>query len=185
MLVKQTGGFVTAVTELDDGRLVLLLDVERVLSETTRSDDDLIYRSLTPIPATDRTVLFADDSAVARRQIQRTLEALHLRYMAATNGAQAWAELERVAALAQSNNSKPSAYVGAILTDIEMPEMDGFMLTKRIKSDARFADIPVIMHSSLSGTQNQHLGSSVGADEYVSKFEPHRLAEALTRRLAA
>jgi two-component system chemotaxis response regulator CheV len=182
MLVKQTGGFVTAVTELDDGRLVLLLDVERVLSETTRSDDDLIYRSLTPIPATDRTVLFADDSAVARRQIQRTLEALHLRYMAATNGAQAWAELERVAALAQSNNSKPSAYVGAILTDIEMPEMDGFMLTKRIKSDARFADIPVIMHSSLSGTQNQHLGSSVGADEYVSKFEPHRLAEALTRR---
>jgi two-component system chemotaxis response regulator CheV len=185
MLIKQTGGFVTAVTELGDGRLVLLLDVERVLSETTRSDDDLPYRSLTPIGATDRTVLFADDSAVARRQIQRTLEALQLRYLAATNGVQAWAELERVAALAQCHDRKASAYVGAVLTDIEMPEMDGFMLTKRIKSDARFADIPVIMHSSLSGPQNQHLGSSVGADEYVSKFEPHRLAEALSRRLAA
>jgi two-component system chemotaxis response regulator CheV len=66
-----------------------------------------------------------------------------------------------------------------------MPEMDGFILTRRIKSDPRFADIPVIMHSSLSGTQNQHLGLSVGVDEYVSKFEPQRLAEALTRRLAS
>jgi two-component system chemotaxis response regulator CheV len=66
-----------------------------------------------------------------------------------------------------------------------MPEMDGFILTRKIKSDPRFSDIPVIMHSSLSGTQNQHLGLSVGVDEYVSKFEPQRLAEALTRRLAA
>lgn len=71
------------------------------------------------------------------------------------------------------------------MTDVEMPEMDGFMLTKGIKSDPRFADIPVIMHSSLSGTQNQHLGASVGVDEYVSKFDPERLAEALTRRLLA
>jgi two-component system chemotaxis response regulator CheV len=185
MLVKQTGGFVTAVTELDSGSLVMLLDVERVLSETTRGEDDLLYRTLKPIGLTDRTVLFADDSTVARRQIQRTLEALQLPYLAANNGVQAWAELERVAALAQAHDRKPSAYIGAVLTDIEMPEMDGFMLTKRIKSDPRFADIPVIMHSSLSGTQNQQLGGSVGADEYVSKFEPHRLAEALARRLAA
>jgi len=62
--------------------------------------------------------------------------------------------------------------------------MDGFILTKRIKSDPRLADIPVIMHSSLSGSQNQQLGHSVGVDEYVSKFEPQRLAEVLSRRLA-
>jgi two-component system chemotaxis response regulator CheV len=65
-----------------------------------------------------------------------------------------------------------------ILTDVEMPEMDGYILTKHIKSDPRFAGIPVLMHSSLSsGMSNQQLGKSVGVDEYVSKFEPQRLAE--------
>ena len=69
----------------------------------------------------------------------------------------------------------------AILTDVEMPEMDGYILTKHIKSDQRFANIPVIMHSSLTGTSNNQLGHSVGVDEYVSKFEPQHLAEALNR----
>jgi len=64
-----------------------------------------------------------------------------------------------------------------------MPEMDGYILTKRIKSDPRFAGVPVIMHSSLSGMSNQQLGKSVGVDEYVPKFEPQRLSETLTRRL--
>jgi two-component system chemotaxis response regulator CheV len=64
-----------------------------------------------------------------------------------------------------------------------MPEMDGFMLTRRLKGDARFTEVPVIMHSSLSGNQNRNLGESVGVDEYVSKFEPQRLAEVLRRRL--
>jgi two-component system chemotaxis response regulator CheV len=185
MLVKRSGGFVTAVTELEDGRLVMLLDVERVLAETTSTGDDLLYRNLAPLGVTDRAVLFADDSTVARQQIQRTLEALQVPYVAATNGAQAWNELERVAALAESRQRRTCDFISAVLTDIEMPEMDGFMLTKRIKADPRFADIPVIMHSSLSGTQNQQLGNSVGADDYVSKFEPQRLAEVLCRRLAA
>jgi two-component system chemotaxis response regulator CheV len=65
-----------------------------------------------------------------------------------------------------------------------MPEMDGYMLTRKIKADQRFSGIPVIMHSSLSGSSNQQLGKSVGVDEYVSKFEPQRLADTLTRLLA-
>ena len=71
-----------------------------------------------------------------------------------------------------------------ILTDIEMPEMDGYMLTKTIKSDSRFAGIPVLMHSSLSGASNQQLGTSVGVDAYVTKFEPVKLSEAVSRILA-
>lgn len=63
-----------------------------------------------------------------------------------------------------------------VLTDVEMPEMDGFMLTKCIKTDPRFAGIPVLMHSSLSGSSNQQLGQSVGVDDYVSKFEPQKLS---------
>ena len=70
-----------------------------------------------------------------------------------------------------------------VITDVEMPEMDGYLLTKNIKSDPRFAGIPVIMHSSLSGISNQTLGKSVGVDDYVSKFEPQRLAEMIARYL--
>lgn len=183
MLTKQTGGFVTAVTELADGRLVMMLDVERVLSETTQYDDGFMFRGLQPLAGVDRTVLFADDSSVARKQIQRTLDALHLRHVGTINGREAWAELERIASYAESSHRKASDLVHAVLTDVEMPEMDGFILAKRIKSDPRFAGIPVIMHSSLSGTQNQQLGRSVGVDEYVSKFEPQKLAEALSRLL--
>jgi two-component system chemotaxis response regulator CheV len=64
-----------------------------------------------------------------------------------------------------------------------MPEMDGYVLTKSIKSDPRFAGIPVLMHSSLSSTANEKLGRAVGVDEYVPKFEPHKLADILTRLL--
>jgi len=73
--------------------------------------------------------------------------------------------------------------VQLVLTDVEMPEMDGYILTKNIKSDQRFAGIPVVMHSSLSSMSNQQLGKSVGIDEYVPKFEPQRLAETLSRLL--
>jgi two-component system chemotaxis response regulator CheV len=76
-----------------------------------------------------------------------------------------------------------SDLISLVLTDVEMPEMDGYILTKKIKSDPRFIGIPVIMHSSLSGMSNQQLGRSVGVDEYVPKFEPQRLSETLTRRL--
>jgi two-component system chemotaxis response regulator CheV len=75
--------------------------------------------------------------------------------------------------------------VQLVLTDVEKPEMDGYMLAKRIKSDPRFKGLPVIMHSSLSGESNQQLGASVGIDEYVSKFEPAKLASAMSRLLAA
>ncbi len=185
MLVKRTGGFVTAVTELSDGRLVMMLDVERILSETTNYDDELEFQDLQPLQDHGKTILFADDSSVARKQIERTLDALQIRHISAVNGNHAWRELERVAAIADAAQRRACEFVHAVLTDVEMPEMDGFLLTKRIKSDPRFAGIPVIMHSSLSGLQNQHLGMSVGVDEYVSKFEPQKLAEALTRRLAA
>ena len=78
----------------------------------------------------------------------------------------------KVAGLAEASQWRASDFIQCVLTDVEMPEMDGFILTKKIKSDPRFSDIPVIMHSSLSGIQNQQLGLSVGVDEYVSKFEP-------------
>jgi two-component system chemotaxis response regulator CheV len=181
MLTSNLGGLVTAVTELPDGCLVMMLDVERVLSETTKYDDAFMFKDLKRIADEDVTVFFADDSSVARSQITRTLDALGIKYVGSINGRAAWDELQKVAAYATSSGKPVSDMVQAVLTDVEMPEMDGFILTKNIKSDPRFAGIPVIMHSSLSGSSNQQLGLSVGVDEYVPKFEPQRLAETLTR----
>ena len=184
MLVAQMGGLITAVTELSDARLVMMLDVEKVLADITGYDDDFLSRGIHPIATpTEATVLFADDSSVARGQIQRTLDLLKLHYVSTINGRQAWDELQKLASYAQTSNVQTRDLIQVVLTDVEMPEIDGFMLTKLIKSDPRFAGIPVIMHSSLSGNQNQKLGKSVGVDEYVSKFEPERLAEALSRLL--
>ncbi len=183
MLVAEMGGLVTAVTELPDGRLVMMMDVEKVLSETTNYDEEIVYRNIKPLNDPTLTVFFADDSVVARKQITRTLEAMNVKYVGAINGREAWAELEKIAAYAQTSGQKITDLVSLVLTDVEMPEMDGYILTKRIKTDPRFAGVPVIMHSSLSGMSNQQLGKSVGVDEYVPKFEAQKLSETLTRRL--
>jgi len=183
MLLADMGGLVTAVTELPDGRLVMMMDVEKILSETTNYDDEIVYRNIKPLENPELTVFFADDSAVARKQIQRTLEAMGVKYVAAINGLEAWLELEKMAAYAQASGQEVDDLISLVLTDIEMPEMGGYILTKKIKSDPRFVNVPVIMHSSLSGMSNQQLGKSVGVDEYVPKFEPQRLSETLTRRL--
>ena len=183
MLTTNMGGLVTAITELPDARLVMMLDVERVLAETTKIDDDFLFAGIKPINRDDLTVLFADDSSVARSQIERTLKVLGIRYVAAVNGRMAWEELQKIAAHAESTGRKVKELVQLVLTDVEMPEMDGYILTKSIKGDPRFSGIPVIMHSSLSSMSNQQLGKSVGVDEYVPKFEPQRLAETLSRLL--
>jgi two-component system, chemotaxis family, chemotaxis protein CheV len=182
MLTAKMGGLVTAVTELEDNRLVMLLDVEKVLAETTNIDDSLQFVSIKPLETKDDgMVLFADDSSVARGQIQRTLDALGVKYISTVNGRAAWDELRKLAAYAESIGKKPKDLIYLVLTDVEMPEMDGYILTKTIKTDPAFAGIPVLMHSSLSSSSNQQLGRSVGVDEYVSKFEAQRLAETLTR----
>jgi two-component system chemotaxis response regulator CheV len=183
MLNSQMGGLVTAVTELPDGRLVMMMDVEKVLAETGHFVEDAAFKNVKPLEVPNRTVFFADDSSVARKQISSTLDAMQVNYSFAINGRLAWEELQKIAASAEVSGVPVKDMVQLILTDVEMPEMDGYMLTRKIKEDRRFAGIPVLMHSSLSSTSNQQLGRVVGVDEYVPKFEPQRLAQTLRRLL--
>jgi two-component system chemotaxis response regulator CheV len=184
MITARMGGLVTAVTELADRKLVMMLDVERILAESMGHDDAHLFEGLTPIDSERRyTVFYADDSSVARKQIERTLETLNIRGVFASNGQQAWDDLQKIASHAEAAGVPVKERVNLVLTDVEMPEMDGYVLTRNIKSDPRFAGIPVLMHSSLSSDANRKLGISVGVDEYVPKFEPHRLAEVLARLL--
>ncbi len=182
MLTAQMGGLITAVTELADKRLVMMVDMEKILSETTHYDDALLFQSIRPVqPAENQryTVFFADDSITARKQIERTLEALSVDARSANNGKQAWENLQQIAAEADARGERVRDLIQLILTDVEMPEMDGYVLTKNIKSDQRFAGIPVLMYSSLSSV-NEHLGLSVGVDAYVSKLQPQKLADAVS-----
>ncbi|MDB5813585.1 MAG: cheV1 [Rhodocyclales bacterium] len=183
MLTSKLGGLVTAVTELEQDKLIMMLDVERVLSETTQYDEESTFKDIESL-GRDFTVFYADDSSVARRQIERTLAAMGLRGIGAVNGRAAWEELEKIAVHAELSGRKVWEVLHLVLTDVEMPEMDGYILTKKIKSDARFDGVPVLMHSSLSSMSNQTLGKSVGVDAYVPKFEPHRLADAIRVMLA-
>ncbi|MEW8505267.1 MAG: chemotaxis protein [Candidatus Thiodiazotropha sp.] len=180
MMAQQHGGLVTAVTELKDKRLVMIMDVEMVLSQTSGFGQGAeLFEGIKQVGDSDITLLFADDSAVARDQIIRTMEHMGIKYIGTTNGAEAWNKLKEIAERATATNHKPSDFVQIILTDVEMPEMDGYVLTRKVKEDARFSDIPIIMHSSLSADANMALGKGVGADAYVPKFEPTELSAKL------
>jgi two-component system chemotaxis response regulator CheV len=106
MLNSQMGGLVTAVTELKDGTLVMMMDVEKVLAETGHFDDDMALKAVKPIGVSGRTVFFADDSAVARKQITSTLDAMGVAHISAVNGRQAWEELRKIADYADASGTK-------------------------------------------------------------------------------
>ncbi len=179
MLASKMGGLVTAVTKLEDDRIAMILDVERILSETAALGSDI--NEFVDIEEMDSnvTILYADDSSMARKQIEKTLGHLGVRHIGSCNGQEAWDKLEEIADRAQAAHKPIYELVQAVLTDVEMPEMDGYVLTRKIKNDRRFSSLPVIMHSSLSAEANVAMGKQVGADIYVAKFNPKELAEAI------
>lgn len=180
------GGAVTAVTTLEDGRMVLILDVEKVLSDICPRPDEEVYAGLKTVEALKaRHVMFADDSLVARTQIRKTLERLGITFYQATTGREAWTQLAALADKAQAEGKSIRDEVHLILSDIEMPEMDGFALTKQVRSDPRFNGIPIILHSSLTGVCNEEKGKSVGATDYVTKFDPKILTEKILKHIEA
>jgi two-component system chemotaxis response regulator CheV len=179
-------GSVTAVTIMDDGtpdgKMVLIVDVEKILADLAPRSDDEIYGCVTPhAELKTKQVLFVDDSMVARTQIRKTLERLGLPYLEACTGQEAWDRLGRLAEAAAAEGKSVQEVLQLVLSDIEMPDMDGFTLTKHIRSDHRFAGIPVILHSSLTGSCNSEKGKLVGATDYVTKFDPKILRETIVR----
>jgi two-component system, chemotaxis family, chemotaxis protein CheV len=179
MIANRLGGLVTAVTELEDGRIVIIIDVEKILSDTLgKGEDNSTFDGIEKIKNTSK-VLYADDSSAARNQIAKTLDALGIKHISAKNGEEAWDRLLEIAEQAKIRNVPTSELLQLVLTDIEMPGMDGYVLARKIKDDNRFNGIPVVIHSSLSANSNIAIGKSVGVDAYVSKFHPQELAKAL------
>lgn len=177
------GGMVTSIARLDgdqeDTRLAQVLDVEQILRQITPRDakdidSETIGAKLVIKPGS--VILAADDSAVARGLIGQALDAIGAPYIMTKTGKEAWEKLQSIAAVALAEGKPLRDKVAMVLTDLEMPEMDGFTLTRNIKQDDRFRGLPVVIHSSLSGTTNEDHVKSVGADAYVAKFVADELA---------
>jgi two-component system, chemotaxis family, chemotaxis protein CheV len=168
---------ITAITELPNGTLVSILDVEQILS--TAFGDDVVGKIEKVEKGHEKCVFFVDDSAVARKKIIEVLEKMGVKNIQAHNGMEAWQRLKGLADSAQHARVDLHTQLQAILVDAEMPEMDGYVLTQNIKADRRFDHIPVVMHSSLSSEANRAMGKRVGVDYYVAKFDSNMLSDTL------
>ncbi len=190
VLSAETSGaahnLVTSIARLDgntDGtRLAQVLDVEAILQMVSPSDDQKVdpqkvgpKLKLKP----GCIILAADDSFVARSLIEQELQVLQAPYEMTKSGKEAWERLNALAKSAEAEGKTILDKVSLVLTDLEMPEMDGFTLTRNIKQDARFSGLPVLIHSSLSGSANEDHVRSVGADGYVAKFVAEDLANTI------
>ena len=176
-VLSSNQGLITAITELENGTLVSLLDVEQILANAF--GEAMIVDIPTAQVSEEVSGFFVDDSVVARRKIAEVFDKLGVKHKHATNGAEAWSRLQGLAAHSQQTGIPLRNEVRLILADAEMPEMDGYVLTKYIKSDPRFEGIPVVMHSSLSSEANRAMGQAVGVDAYVAKFDAEVLADTL------
>ena len=161
------------------GELIQLIDVESVLAESAPRGSDLGTLAPVPMNGGPREVLVVDDSRVARNQIRAVLEQLGLEAVLLSDGRQA---LDHLQALAR-NGEPPGERYAMVISDIEMPAMDGYTLTTEIRRDPALRGLFVLLHTSLSGVFNNSMVQSVGADAFVAKYSPHDLADHILARL--
>lgn len=160
-----------------EGRIVFLLDLEKIVANLNpklglRLDDlgedyDRSER---------RRALVADDSALIREMLRDLLEKANFDVEVVDNGREAWERLQDIKGKSTAENRPITDFVQVMVSDIEMPMMDGHNLTKRIKEDPALKDLPVILFSSLITDKLRHKGLAVGADDQVSKPEVTDLA---------
>jgi two-component system chemotaxis response regulator CheV len=180
-------GMVTSIARLEpvDGepaRLAQVLDVETILRNLnpdahTENVEQAVGAKMQLKPGA--VILAADDSVVARALIEQGLDAMGLPFVMTKSGKECWDQLNHIAEAAEAEGKTVHDKVALVLTDLEMPEMDGFTLTRNIKSNARFGNMPVVIHSSLSGTTNEEHVKNVRADAYVAKFSAEDLSRTL------
>lgn len=171
--------YMTAVTEVDK-QLVEIIDVEKVMAEIMGTRESVDPKLLADIHDTSgQHVLVVDDSRVARHQVTTVLEQLGVAYTECNNGREG---LEQVRAWIKEGREL-SSWLAMVITDIEMPFMDGYALTAAIRKEHGCENLFVIMHSSLSGVFNESMTSKVGASRFLPKYDPDLLARTIKERL--
>lgn len=175
--------YLTAVTRVDN-QLVEIIDVEKILAEVAPMSESIsvgVIDAETQHKAVSLRVLTVDDSSVARKQVSRCLETVGVEVTALNDGRQALDYLKQMVA----EGKKPEEEFLMMISDIEMPEMDGYTLTAEIRNDPRMQKLHIILHTSLSGVFNQAMVKKVGADDFLAKFRPDDLAARVIDRIKA
>ncbi|MDW3058833.1 chemotaxis protein CheV [Vibrio sp. 1978] len=173
----------TAVTNIDN-ELVEILDVEKILAEIAPVDETMDSAIGEEIAQAEqekpivRRILIADDSTVARKQVERAITSIGFEVVSVKDGKEAYNKLIE---MAQEGNIYDQ--ISLVISDIEMPEMDGYTLTAEIRRHADLKDLYVILHSSLSGVFNQAMVERVGANTFIAKFNPDELGNAVKSAL--
>lgn len=171
--------YLTAISRMDE-RIVEIIDVEKVLAEITpysgEINEEWIDKELVE-RIKGKQILIADDSQVALNQVAGVLEKLGIDVVATHNGLEAYQVLE-----AWKAEEKDIANdVLMLITDAEMPEMDGYMLTTEIRKDPILKSMFIVLHTSLSGNFNKAMVEKVGCDGFLSKFQPEKLTREVQR----
>ena len=167
------GLYVIALVKMDN-RIILLLDFERILAELFKEEAGnlLILPQGTPCKNADRTILFVDDSSFIRSTIGALLRLAGFRVEEAINGEDAWQKIQR--------KLEGGAFdIDIVITDVEMPQMDGLHLTSLIKKDNRLSGLPVFIFSSLASEDNKRKWKHVGANGIITKPDLPKLVQIL------
>lgn len=175
------GNYLTAVVE-HEGSLIEILDVEQVLSDlipaSTEVNESIATQEVKE-QAREHHILIVDDSSVARIQMKKALESLNVKVTTANTGR---AALDILTQLADKEIDVPNLFL-MVISDIEMPEMDGYTLVKKVREDSRLRNLHVILHSSLSGRFNLSMVKKVGANAFIGKFNADELAATVVERI--
>jgi len=177
--------YLTAITKIkinEINEIIEIIDVEKVLAEIVEYKID-ITEGVVDNNIIDefigRKILHADDSSTARKQVSSTLAQLGVEIVPATNGQEAldilksWADEGKII----------EDEILMLITDAEMPIMDGYKLTSEIRQDKRFSNLFIVLNTSLSGNFNEAMVKKVGCDSFLSKFQPDQLVEIVQTRL--
>ncbi|WP_439859080.1 chemotaxis protein CheV [Pseudomonas sp. MBLB4136] len=173
--------YLTAVTHLDQ-QLVEIIDVEKILAEVAPTSEVIsegVLDNQVQAKAMTKRVLTCDDSSVARKQVSRCLQTVGVEVVALNDGRQA---LDYLKAMVEEGKNPADEFL-MLISDIEMPEMDGYTLTAEIRADPRMQKLHIILHTSLSGVFNQAMVKKVGADDFLAKFRPDDLASRVVERI--
>lgn len=173
-------GYLTAVTRYGDD-LIEIVDVEKILSDVI-GEPPLVSAALIGRArqlAQGRRILVADDSRVARTQVEKILSQIGIECTLVNDGREALRHLQGMA----DQGIAVSEKLAMVISDVEMPDLDGYTLATEIRRDPRLQDLYVILHTSLSGVFNNSMVQRVGANRFIAKFSPDELAQAVLERL--
>jgi two-component system, chemotaxis family, chemotaxis protein CheV len=172
---------ITGVVKMED-RIILILDFEKIIGElcsgnalSAPSQELLLANSAST--RADKTILVADDSRFIRSTICSSLREAGYKVVEAENGEEAWNQVNDFRQKSADSGVEISSFLNMIITDIEMPRMDGLHLTSLIRKEESMNQIPVVLFSSLATEDNKAKWKNLGANDILTKPDLPNLVE--------